>query len=81
MGTVRGRDTELEWTTIARGRKEDRGHTLVAVAERRWDYGFRVRSFARCQCGKVYSGQTSEGGYYGHARHQRNEFKKIEENE
>lgn len=61
----------VKWHTIARGRKDDQGHTLVAVAETRDDFGFKVRSYARCQCGKVYSGQGPDGGYYGHRRHVR----------
>jgi hypothetical protein len=69
----------LDWTTIARGRKADRGHTLVAVAETVDDYGFRRRTYARCQCGKVYSGWGHDGGYYGHSRHVRNELAKLDE--
>lgn len=69
--------TELNFETIARGRKADKGHTLVAVADSTDGRGFS-RTHAKCQCGKVYSGY-GDGGWYGHERHLRNELAKIEE--
>lgn len=77
--TTKGYDMDINWTTIARGRKADKGHTLVAMAETSDDFGFKVRSYSKCQCGKVYSGWGYSAGQYGWQRHFRNEMKKLEE--
>jgi len=58
---------DTNWTTVARGRKADHGHTAVAMRTTYNHNGFE-RNFVRCQCGKVYSG-WGQRGYYSYSNH------------
>ena len=66
----------IDWKPVARGRKEDRGHTVVMVGE--WGDPRRQRAFLKCQCGKTYSAQTVGRAYRSHEIHKGREIARMD---
>ena len=66
----------IDWKPVARGRKEDRGHTVVMVGE--WGDPMKRRAFLKCQCGAIYSAQTPQRAYQSHAIHKQREFDRMD---
>jgi len=66
----------IDWKPIARGRKEDRGHTVAMVGE--WGDPTRRRVFLKCQCGKKFSAQDVGRAYRTHDTHKQREIARMD---
>ena len=62
----------IDWKPVARGRQEDRGHTVVMVGE--WADPYRERAFLKCQCGSIFSAHTVSRAYRTLETHQKREW-------
>jgi hypothetical protein len=69
----------VTWGATHRPRKAEKGHTPIRYGFRTLTTAYaRARSYVKCECGKTYSGNGSDGGERSHRQHQQREARKCQ---